>query len=247
MIVAIIQARMGSTRFPGKVLKKLYKKTILQIIFERVQKSEKIDKIIFATSNNTLDDKIENFCKYKNYFCFRGSEKNVLKRYYDCAKKFNAKTIIRLTADCPLVDPIIIDKVISMHYKTKSHYSSNTIPPEKSKWPNGSDVEVFSFKSLEQAYKNAKKLSEKEHVTFYIWKNNNNKFKKSQLPNNYNWSDYRYTLDYKEDYVVLKKIYKQLINKKIFGYTNEIIKIINNNPGIKKINNNYNFEDGWNR
>ena len=163
---------MGSSRLPGKVLKKIYDKPCLLILMERVLLAKKIDKIVIATTKKKADRKIVDFCKkYEfNYFC--GSENDVLKRYYDCNAKYKGNTIIRITSDCPLVDPKIIDKTVDLFYKRKVDYAANTIPPSTRKWPDGSDVEVFSKNALEKAFKNAKG-KDREHVTFYFWKYNN--------------------------------------------------------------------------
>lgn len=245
MIVAVIQARMGSTRLPKKVLKTIGDTTLLEYQIKRVQKSKNIDDVIVATSTNTNDNEIEEFCIKKGIRYFRGSENDVLSRYYGCAKHNNIETIVRLTADCPLIDPIIIDKVIDLFIKDKADYSSNTVPPETSSWPDGSDVEVFSFRALERAYKESSKDEDREHVTFYFWKDKSNGFKTTQLINPENWSKYRFTVDYKEDYEVLELIYKEIVRRNIFGHVHEVINILNDRPDIRQINKEYYFGIGW--
>ena len=189
MIAAIIQARMGSTRLPGKVLKNMNGSSLLEIQIERVKKSKNIKNIVVATSININDDEIEKFCLQKEINFYRGSENDVLSRYYECAKIYNIQTIVRLTADCPLIDPVIIDKVIDLFIENDVDYSSNTVPPDTSFWPDGSDVEVFSFEAIEKAYKKAKKQEDREHVTFFFWKNKSNGFKVNQLSNMEDWSN----------------------------------------------------------
>lgn len=247
MIAAVIQARMGSTRLPNKVLKTIGDTTLLEMQINRVQKSNKINNIIVATSTKAKDDEIEAFCIKKGIKFYRGSENDVLSRYYECAKHFNIKTIVRLTADCPLIDPIIIDKVIDTFVQQKVDYSSNTIPPETSFWPDGSDVEVFSFQALERAHKESIKDEDREHVTFYFWKDKSNGFSTTQLNNSENWSKYRFTVDYEEDYKVLELIYKEIKRKNIFGHVHEIINILNERPDIKEINKEYYFGIGWDK
>ena len=245
MITAVIQARMGSTRLPKKVLKTIGNITLLEFQIKRVQESKNIDDIIVATTSNVNDDEIEEFCIKKGIKFYRGSENDVLSRYYECAKHNNIKTIVRLTADCPLIDPIIIDKVIDIFVKDKADYSSNTVSPETSSWPDGSDVEVFSFQALERAHKESYKDEDREHVTFYFWKDRTNGFKITQLNNSEDWSKYRFTVDYKEDYEVLGLIYKEIIKRNIFGHVNEIINILNERPDIRQINKEYYFGIGW--
>tara|TARA_B100000959_G_C14753451_1_gene530182 strand:+ start:68 stop:814 length:747 start_codon:yes stop_codon:yes gene_type:complete len=246
MIAAIIQARLGSTRLPKKIIKKVNKnETVLEYLVNRLKKSSKIKKIIVATTKNPLDDKIESLCIKKNIFCFRGSERDVLSRYYVCAKKFKVETIIRVTSDCPLIDPKIIDKTINLFNKKKLDYCSNTSPIIKPMWPDGSDVEVFSFNALKKAYLKCHDKHFREHVTFFFWKKKKLMFKIDQLRNKFNWSNYRFTLDYKEDFYVIKFIINQLEKKKIFGYTHQIIKILKKNKKIKDKNSKYYYGIGW--
>ena len=178
------------------------------------------------------------------YDCFRGSEDDVLSRYFECAKKYNADVIVRLTADCPLIDPIIVDKVIKLYFKSKVDYSANNVPPETRMFPDGSDVEVFSFKALEKAFYNAKKGSEREHVTHYFWRSDSS-FKIAQLSQKNDWSQYRYTVDYPEDFEVVKFVLEELKSRNSFGSLAEIVQIIDSNPQIKEKNSKYYFGIGW--
>lgn len=242
-IIAIIQARMGSTRLPGKVLMKINGVPLLELMLSRVKKSELLNKIVIATSTDSKDDKIVNFCKKHNYEYFRGSENDVLSRYYKCAKLFNVDVIVRLTADCPLIDPVIIDDVVKLYTKSAVDYAANTVPPEKSRYPDGSDVEVFSFEALEKGFFRAKKDSEREHVTHYFWRSDNG-FKIAQLSQKNDWSKYRFTLDYPEDFEVIKFIIEELDRRNSFGLLSEIIEIIEGNPEIKEKNSKYYFGIG---
>jgi spore coat polysaccharide biosynthesis protein SpsF len=243
-VVAIIQARMGSTRLPGKVLMEVDGVPLLEIMLSRVVKSELLDQVVIATSTLPNDDKIIEFCQKKNFECFRGSEEDVLSRYFECANKYKADIVVRLTADCPLIDPQIIDKVINHYLEKNVDYNANTIPSEKSTFPDGSDVEVFSLDALERAYKEAKDPKDREHVTFYFWKYNNN-FTKAQLSQNSDWSNYRFTVDYPEDFEVVEFIIKELTKRKSFGHLKEVIEILEINPDIKNINSSYSFGQGW--
>ena len=243
-IVAIIQARMGSTRLPGKVLMEIDGVPLLEIMMTRVTQSKLLDKVIIATSTLSNDDQIEEFCKKNGYVCFRGSENDVLSRYYDCAKKYNANVIVRLTADCPLIDPLVINDVINLYYINNVDYAVNTVPPETSTFPDGSDVEVFSLKALEKAYQEAISPNDREHVTFYFWKSNHG-FSIKQLIQENDWSKFRFTVDYPEDFDVVKFIIKKLKSRKIFGHLDDIVSIIESNPKIKQLNSKYFFGIGW--
>jgi spore coat polysaccharide biosynthesis protein SpsF len=244
MIIAIIQARMGSTRLPGIVLKEAAGKPMLKYQIDRVRQSTLLDKIIVATSTLKQDDVIEKFCTQDGIECFRGSENDVLDRYYQCAKLHDPDIIVRLTADCPLSDPVVIDAVIKLFIDTNADYAANTVPPEKSKYPDGCDVEVFSMKALERAHRDATSMKDREHVTFYFWKYDNG-FNTAQLDNDKDYSKYRFTVDYPEDLEVVEYIIKELKKRTSFGYLKEIIDIIDSNPEIKAKNSKYYFGIGW--
>ena len=245
MIAAIIQARLGAERLPGKVLMKLGHSNILNFQLMRIKKAKRLNEIIVATTEEKQDDKIVEFCEENRIKFYRGSTKDVLSRYYHCAKLFKVDTIVRLTADCPFIDPNVIDKVIDIFFEKRADFSSNTVPPETSSWPDGSDVEVFSFKNLEIAYKNSVDLNEREHVTFYFWKNKTNNFSNIQLENDQDWSKYRFTLDYPKDFEVIKKIYFELKKNNQFGYVKDVVDILKNNPEIRNLNKDYHFGIGW--
>lgn len=244
MIAAIIQARMGSSRLPGKVLKEVNGKPLLKYQIERVRTSKLLDKIIVATSILPKDDAIAGFCERNNIDCFRGGVNDVLCRYYECAKKYQADIIVRLTADCPLSDPIVIDRVISLFQKEKADYAANTAPPETSTFPDGSDVEVFSMHALERAFIECKDPHDREHVTFHFWRYNND-FKVVQMSQDVDWSRYRFTVDYPEDFDVVEYIFKELEKRGSFGYLAEIIDIIGADPEMKAKNAEHHFGEGW--
>lgn len=244
MIAAIIQARMGSTRLPGKVLKEIDGVSLLEYQIKRVKKSLLLGKVIVATSTLKHDDAIVAACEKNKIDYFRGSEIDCLDRYYRCAKKHNADIIVRLTADCPLSDPHIIDNTINLYINTRADYAANTIPPETSKYPDGTDVEIFSIQALEKAFYEANDPHDREHVTFYFWKYNNN-FKIAQLDNERNYSKYRLTVDYPEDFKVVEFVVQELKKRNRFGHLDEIIEIIDSNPEIKAKNSKYYFGIGW--
>lgn len=235
-IIVIIQARMGSTRLPGKVMKKIANKTVLNHVVNRVSMSKKIDKVVIATTENIEDDAIVKECENIGISYYRGSQDNVLSRYYNVAKEENADIVIRITSDCPLIDPIIIDKMVEYfieeNKKDKLDYLSNTLVET---FPRGFDVEVFTFDSLKRVYDNATHDFEKEHVTPYIY-TNKEKFVIKNYSNNKNYSQYRLTLDTIEDYKVIKNIYDNLYKENKMFYIEEIISYLECNPEIAQIN-----------
>ena len=228
-VLAIIQARYESSRFPGKVLKKINNRTILEIIILRLKKSKNITKIIVACSNNKKDKEIIKICRKLNIQYFVGDENNVLKRYYYAAKKYNAKNIVRITSDCPLIDYTIVDKVIENFFLKKVDYTST----DPQSFPDGMDTEVFKFSALNASYQKSKTKLEREHVTQFII--NNIKFKKSYLKNYKDYSFLRLTLDEPNDLILIKKIFN-FFNKNIFFLLKDIIFFYNMKKKLFSIN-----------
>jgi glutamate-1-semialdehyde aminotransferase/spore coat polysaccharide biosynthesis protein SpsF (cytidylyltransferase family) len=239
-VLAIIQARYNSIRFPGKVLKKINNKTILEILIRRLSRSKHISKIIVACSKNNDDKKIVNICDKLGVDHFLGSEKDVLDRFYNAAKKYKASNIVRITADCPFIDPEIVDEVINNFFIKKVDYASNINP---STFPDGLDVEVFKFSALKEAFKKSKKLLEREHVTPFI--RINSKFKKFNLVNFTDYSSIRLTLDEKEDFIVIEKIIKNF-NKNLYFNLSDILALYNKNNKIFLANNHIASNEGYN-
>lgn len=239
---------MGSSRLPGKILYKYKKNTILEILIDRLRKSKLLDEIIVATSYNKNNDIICNLCRSKKIKFFRGPEKDVLSRFYKCAKKYKADYIVRITSDCPLIDPSLIDRMVKIFQKKKLDFISNTVPPKSSYWPDGSDIEIFNFKSLKKANTNENSIHNREHVTFHFWKDesSSSKFKSYQLKKKYNSSKLRYVLDYRDDFIVLKKIMEYLEKNQLFGTYKQVIDYLSKNKKIREINSKYSFGDGWN-
>lgn len=204
MILAILQARTSSSRLPNKVIKEVCNQPIIAFEISRILQSKKIDKLVLATSTNSEDDILETIAKQCNIDCFRGNLNNVLSRYYFCAKKYQASHIVRLTGDCPIIDPQVIDSTISLHLQTQADYTSNALPMHRT-FPDGLDTEVMTFSALEKAYQNATTKEELEHVTYYIYTHPEN-FKIKSYKNDIDYSSIRWTLDYQEDFTLLKKI-----------------------------------------
>jgi spore coat polysaccharide biosynthesis protein SpsF len=234
MITAIIQARMCSTRFPEKVLKTVVGKPLLAHIVERLKNSKYLEQIVVATTINERDKSIIEFCKKNNICFFVGSEADVLDRYYQTAKKFKIDVIVRITSDDPLIDPIIVDEVIHQYMKNKDKldFVSNNL---KRTFPLGLDLEVFSFKTLENACLEAKTAFEREHVTPYI-RNNPQKFHIANVENEIDLSNLRWTVDYEEDYEFVKAVYENLYEKKGVFLMNDILRLLVEKPEIAEIN-----------
>jgi spore coat polysaccharide biosynthesis protein SpsF len=243
MIVGIIQARVSSTRLPNKVMLKVLDKTLLEYMIERVTQSKKIDKIIVATTTNNVDDVIEKICKKMNIECFRGSEDDVLLRYKDVAKRIGATTVVRLCGDCPLLDSNIIDMTIESYLHGNYDFVSNLFPSPRT-FPDGTSVEVFSSKILYEAEKNSKKPSEREHVTFYMWMQPE-KFKIHRVDLKKDLSKFRFNLDYKEDYLLIEKIFQEFYPKNKFFEMKDIILWLDKNPNIFSLNSHIKPQQGW--
>lgn len=201
--VAIIQARIGSTRLPGKALLDIAGRPMLLHVIERMQRSEEIDKIVVATTHNERDDEIEDFCKKHEVSFYRGSENDVLDRYYQCAKEYAADIVVRVTSDCPLIDPRVVDMVINEYKKGESDYSSNIV---ERTYPRGMDVEVFSFKALAKAHREAHEDYQREHVTPFIHENPE-KFILTNVLGDEDFSRYRITVDTPEDMEMVSRLY----------------------------------------
>ncbi|WP_035100642.1 cytidylyltransferase domain-containing protein [Aneurinibacillus terranovensis] len=207
-IVAIIQARMTSTRLPGKVLKTVLGKPLLQYQLERLMKSSMLDDIVVATTINTTDQPIVDLCKRLNVKYFKGSEKHVLSRYYEAAQMFQAEIVVRLTSDCPLIDPQVVDDVVNAFLQGAERYDyvSNTLTRT---YPRGLDVEVFSMAALSEAYKMASSPVEIEHVTPYIYLPPTH-FRLGNIAYKEDKSFYRWTVDTPEDFELIKNIIEYL-------------------------------------
>ncbi|MFC3886638.1 cytidylyltransferase domain-containing protein [Bacillus songklensis] len=241
MILAILQARVSSTRLPGKVLKPILGSPMLLKQIERIKRSNYIDRLIVATSEETSDDPIEQLCKENNITCFRGKLKNVLDRFYKAAILFSPINIVRLTGDCPLIDPHLIDKVIAFHLQGDYDYTSNTIEPT---YPDGLDVEVFRFSCLKQAWEEAVLPSHTEHVTPFIYEHPH-RFKIGSYKNQRDLSQLRWTVDEEIDFELVAKIYEQLYPSNPYFTTKDILIFLDNNPNLKDLNKHIKRNEGF--
>lgn len=232
-----VQARVNSSRFPGKILKKVVGVTLLEYQFYRLKKINNIEDIIILTSKNKSDDQIVNLCKRNKIKYFRGDEEDVLKRFYEAALFFKPDNIVRINSDCPLIDPMVSDLIIS-HYidnLPKYDYVSNIL---EDSYPIGFHTEIFSMNSLEIAHFNAKDSLERNHVTPYIY-NNKNQFNITNIKYCKDLSNYRFTVDYEEDLKFISEIIKFFHKKNDLFYMEDIINFLNNNKNLLDINSNY--------
>ena len=225
-ILAIVQARMGSTRLPGKVLKEVNGKPLIEILLHRLSRAGKIDKIILATSKNKENNILAETVEKLGIEVFQGSEDDVLDRYYQAAKRYNPKFIVRITGDCPLIDPAIVDMAINQFEQTQVQYLNNVTPPT---YPDGMDLEIFSFEALEKAWGKTKLPHEREHVSLYI--RNNDNFIKSYLMNKTNYGHERLTVDEPGDLKVVAGIIDFFWPNLDFSM-NDIISLKNKQPSL---------------
>lgn len=233
MITAIIQARMSSTRLPNKTLMRVKGRPLLWHLLERVKKSKKLDRVVIATTFNPRDSLILDFARDYGVEAFQGSEDDVLGRFYKVAKKIKADVIVRITPDCPLACPEIIDRVVSEFKKGGYDYVTNTLVYT---YPDGCDVEVFSFRALEKAWEECMDPAEREHVTLYL--RNSGKFRIKNVankepvePGKYNWS-----VDTGDDLKFVSKVYGHLYRPGRFFSYSEIMGLLKRHPKIMEIN-----------
>ena len=242
-VVAIIQARTGSTRLPGKVLMDIAGKPMLWHVIDRVKSGKTIDQIVVATTEKEENKAIIELARECGVETFAGSEEDVLDRYYQAARKFNADVIVRITSDCPLIDPTIVDKVVD-YYKdniNKIDYV-NTAPS----FPEGVDTEVFSFNALETAWKGAKKRYEREHVCIYMHENPAI-FRLATIENDKDMSHIRFVVDRMEDLTAVREIFKYLYKKGRIFHTQDILNLLEEKTEIIEINKNVLRNEGFSR
>lgn len=203
----IVQARMTSTRLPGKVLLPLAGEPMLSRLVERLRRVQRADGIVVATTTNTTDDPIAALCAQLDVPCHRGSEHDVLARYADAARLHGADVVVRITSDCPLIDPALIDQVIAAYAEGGSDYVSNMLPPT---WPYGMAVEVFSADALAQAHAEATQAAEREHVTpFLYW--HPERYRLRNVASPVDLSTHRWTVDTPEDYELVSRLFDHLM------------------------------------
>ena len=240
-ITAIIAARTGSSRLPNKVLLDISGKTALERMIERVKNAKTLDRIVIATSTNKRDDSIENICKQINVECIRGSENDLLSRYYLVVEKIQPDIIVKMGADSILVDPFVIDKVVKTFLTNKYDYVSNYGIPKT--YPEGCTADVYTSKTLREAFLEAKKPSEREHISPFMW-NNPHRYALYRVDYEKDLSSYRLSLDYEEDYIVIKSIFEALYPKNPYFTLEDMISWLDNNPEIIKLNSHFRPSEG---
>lgn len=231
-VVIIVQARMSSTRLPGKVLMPLLGRPMLEFQLERLRNVQNASQIVVATTTQNTDDPIAALCNRLGVEVFRGDESDVLHRYYSAAKHCGADVIVRITGDCPLIDPLIIERVIDFFLDSPYDYVGNTL---QKTYPRGMDTEVFSFESLEHAQKDAQEPAEREHVTLYIYRHPE-LFSLANIAHSSDQSHYRLTVDTPEDFFLITKIVEALHPKDPEIPLHKIVKFLEENPALAKIN-----------
>jgi len=237
--IALIQARMSSSRLPGKVLQNITGQPMLMRVIRRAKQAKSLDSVAVITSTCEDDDAIEIFCKEHGIACFRGSLDDVLDRYYQAAIHFHADFVVRLTADCPLLDPKIVDKVVQTFHKGAFDYVSNTL---ECTYPDGLDTEIFRLETLEKAWKEARLKSEREHVTAYIYKQPE-LFRLGSVKQEQDLSSLRWTVDTSRDLEFVGAIYN-FIKQEEFGM-DEILKLLEGHPEVTKLNSGQQRNEGY--
>ena len=232
-IVAIVQARMGSSRLPRKVLKDLGGATVLDRVLNRLGRSWLIQESVVATTIEPADDAIVEHCERTGRKVFRGSEQDVLDRYYQAAKYVNADVVVRITSDCPVIDPEVTDGTIRAFLDRHSDYASNVLVRT---YPRGLDTEVMTVQALERAWRESTKLYQREHVTPYIYENPG-EFRLHGIENDTDCSRHRWTVDTPEDLELLRAIYERFGGRDDFGWR-EVLKLVESDPSLAEINRN---------
>ncbi len=233
--IIIVQARMGSTRLPGKILKKVMGRPLLEYQIERLKKIKEVSDVVIATTTNQGDDPIVRLCRKLSCSYFRGSEDDVLLRYYDAAIEFGAKYIVRINADCPLIDPKVVETVIKYFHANSEKYDYVSNILEQS-YPIGLHTEIFSMNALQKANANANDPIEREHVTPYIYRNPD-LFRLGSVILDVDLSYYRWTVDYPEDFDLVEKIIEGIYPIKVDFDMYDIINYLRSNSYLMTINN----------
>lgn len=241
-ITAVIQARLGSTRLQGKTMMTLSGEPLIGHLIKRVQRSKYISDIVIATTTKEKDDLIVKFAKEKNLKYYRGSEDDVLDRFYQTAVAFHLETIVRVTPDCPMLDPRVTDRVIKAYLNGNYDYVSNSLVPT---YPDGFDTEIFSFEVLARAWRNAELQSEREHVTAYIVKHPElfRQYNVKKEGEDLSWM--RWTVDTERDYEFVGRIFEKIGKTDDIFYMEDVLKVLEENPELIEINAGIHRNEGY--
>ena len=231
-VVAVLQARTSSSRLPGKVLRPLQGRPMLERQIERIRRARRLDRLVVATSHHAEDDPIEALCKTLSVACFRGSLEDVLDRFYRAAASHRPDHVVRLTGDCPLCDPEIIDRVVAYHVEGGYDYTCNVLEPT---FPDGLDVEVMTRASLEAAWRESELPSQREHVTAFI-QTQPARFRLGDVRNDADLSALRWTVDEPADFDLVERIYAALLPAKADFGTRDILALLAAQPALRTLN-----------
>lgn len=241
-ILIIVQARFSSTRLPGKVLIKIRDKPLLWYVINRIKQVKTKHKLVIATGHLDANKPIIEFAKNHNIDFYVGHEDDVLDRYYQTAKYFRGEVIVRITSDCPLIDPKIIDELLEIYLDRNYDYLSNVHPPT---YPDGYDTEIFSFEALERTWKKSRLPSEREHVTPFIWKNLEREFIIENIEYRIDYSKYRLTVDTVDDFKLISIIIEHFYDKWEDFHLEDVIKFLDDNPELVDINKQFKRDEGY--
>jgi spore coat polysaccharide biosynthesis protein SpsF len=230
--VGIIQARMTSSRLPGKILMEVMGRPLLAYELERLQRTPEMDEIIVATTVNREDDPVAALCGSLGIKCFRGSEEDVLSRYYEAATLYEADIVVRFTADCPLIDPGLASEVISLYLNSGEF---DFVGIDYTRMPRGMDVEIFSYNTLKDAHERGRSAPDREHVTWYIY-NSGDRFKVHRHGWAENWSGYRLTVDTAADFSLIEAILKELSPANPSFSLRDVIDLLEKRPDLSRLN-----------
>ena len=244
MILAILQARMSSSRLPGKVLKPVLGEPMILRQIERIRQSRRIGRLVMATSTDPSDDVLVEVCEKQGVECARGCLEDVLDRFYQVARKTAPEHVVRLTGDCPLLDPDVMNDVIAFHLAGQFDYTSNAL--DELTFPNGLDVEALRFRCLEQAWREARLPSEREHVTPYLY-NHRDLFRMGDYRGERDLSHMRWTVDEPEDLDFVQRVYQALYPANPRFRMREILALIEREPALARINSRFERDEGYKR
>ena len=249
-VIAIIQGRMSSSRLPGKILADIAGQPMLQRVFMRTSRADTVSETIFATTTDASDDPVAEYCDFSGIPCTRGSQFDVLDRYYQAASQAKADVVVRVTADCPVIDPALMDDVINTLIEDEYDFACNRLPPPWPRtYPIGLDVEACTYKVLAKAWKDAKEPQHHEHAMPYLYEGvelsavNRQKsegisargFRIAMLNHTTDFGDYRWTVDTAEDLEFMRQVYSRFDGRDDFSWK-EVLDLVHNNPELMKIN-----------
>ncbi len=232
--VAIVQARMGSTRLPGKVLADLDGRPLLALVLERTAAAPGLDAVAVATPDLPRDDAIAGFCAGENVACVRGSETDVLDRYHRAAAELHADVVVRITADCPLIDPEVVGRLLALRTDQQLDYAGNAtgaLPPGRHRFPDGLDCEVFTAATLDRAWRESTDPADREHVTLFMGRDD--RLRRGVLEAEHDFGNERWTVDHPDDLALVRAIVERLGRRA--GYR-EILQLLEREPELRQIN-----------